>query len=271
MSASGLDRLAWPVLLGRWMDLARASLSLPDDADGRAWQASIEPLVTLQATTFALGDLARIDPLDRPFARDRAAVLVRDASAELDRAWRGTTMPDALLEAAGEARAALDAAPFAAPRVFERPAGAEPIDVSGALGDAVLAAATEDPRGTLLVVPPGTPVMPGAPVLWWTERTDPPGVVEAARACGLAVADEDEHAAGPQVYRELDERGRFVRDVVAPVAGDLRAGLPLLLPILDEGRLVTDAFPEPAAVRRERHRAALDGRTAIPLVHDEDA
>lgn len=220
----GLDPLTdigtWAALLGHWTALVKAGeglvLAAPDDPDSSRWRDSIPEVVTLQSVTFALGDLARLPEVDRPLARDRADLAVTAAAAALDRCWHGVEMPTSILEIAADARRAVDLAVYAGLRwiVHDGPGpGRVPAVDPEADPDAG--------RGTLAMMIPGTIVLPGEPVAWWTERSRPPGFEGA----GWRVAE------GPpvQVYRELDEAGRVLGDLVAGLDA-LPAGLPLIAP-----------------------------------------
>ena len=70
------EALSWTALLTRWIDFARASVAIPESSEGPRWRESVAPVVNLQAVTFALADLDELAEVDRPFALDRAAVLM---------------------------------------------------------------------------------------------------------------------------------------------------------------------------------------------------
>ncbi len=242
--------LAWAGLLGRWLDFAKASVALPDDGDGGRWKRSVVPFIEMQATIWALRELETLDVADRPFARDRAERMVRSASAALGRAWGDVPMPPELVELQNDATIALREALYAGlvelvwpgPGPFVVPA----IDV-GPL------------RGTLALMPPGSLAMPGEPVAWFSER-DP----VAIEGCDARVAKR-----ARQVYRELDERGRIMRDVIAPLEGALQPGLPMLVALSIDGAAV-GRFLHPAEEWLAMQRRALDGRSVIPVVVHEE-
>ena len=102
--------LTWAVLLGRWTDFARAAVALPRDADGDRWRASVAPVIGLQAVTFALGDLDRLEPAERALGLDRAEVLIGRYSGELHEHWRGVPMHGELVRLIEDAMAALASA-----------------------------------------------------------------------------------------------------------------------------------------------------------------
>ncbi|MAB71850.1 MAG: hypothetical protein CMJ54_05035 [Planctomycetaceae bacterium] len=213
--------VTWTTLLGHWTDLVKAGegLKRSDVADDQAWRESIPEVIRLQAITFALAELDRIEVPDRGLARDRAAIGVEEASARLDDLWSGVSMPAALLDIASDASLALEAAVYAGLQ-WIRWRGAGRLEVPEI--DLEVAGTA----GTLACAQPGTILLPGEPVAWWTEREPPRELV------GEAFESE----AGPpvQIYRRLDEAGCATGDLVAPLA-DLPVGLPILVPISLDG------------------------------------
>jgi hypothetical protein len=107
MRALHPDNLTWAALLGRWVQFAQASLSLPADAEGERWRASVPCVINLQAVTFALGDLSELPPDELALGRDRAAVLIDENAAKLGSIWQGQSIPESLIEIERDARAAL--------------------------------------------------------------------------------------------------------------------------------------------------------------------
>lgn len=213
--------VTWTTLLGYWTDLVKAGegLKRSDDDDDRAWRASLPEVIRLQAITFALAEIDRLEIPDRGLARDRAAIGVEEASSRLDALWSGVPMPETLLEIASDAAVALEAAVYAGLR-WIRWGGRGLLEMPEVDLDAV---GTE---GTLACVQPGTMLLPGEPVAWWTDRAPPRELVGE----GFDVVP------GPavQIYRQLDDAGRAIGDLVAPLA-DLPVGLPLLVPISLDG------------------------------------
>lgn len=244
LSATGL---AWSTLLAHWLDFARSSVAIPDDAEGDRWRASVAAIINLQAVTFALAELDRVDAADRPFACDRASVLIQENAVVLESAWRGVSMPETLLEIGADARAALAASAYAGcvELVWE--------------GDGVLvmpmvpvAGPGADERGTLAVAQPGTLLMPGEPVAWWVNRDGAPIVA--------AVPGATERTGGVprQVYRQVGADGRIERDVVASILDDPPPGLPLLVPLYEDGRAIGH-FTLEAETWEGQQRAAMAG------------
>ena len=101
--------------------------------------------------------------------------------------------------------------------------------------------------------------MPGESVAWWSGRAAPRVPPEAAPQLST------ERGNAPlQVYRGLDERGRFTSDTVAPITDELLPGLPMLVPILLDG-VAIGRFLHDADAWLAMQRAALDGRASIPV------
>ena len=245
----------WSALLGHWMALVKAGEGLvraaPDDLDAARWRASIPEVVTLQAITFALGELARLPEADRPLARDRADLGVTSAASTLDQVWRGVEMPESVLEIAADARRAVEQAVYA---------GLQWIVLGGTTRARMpvvdLDADPDADRGTLAVMLPGALVGPGlAVVLWWEGSW--PAALEGA---GWEVVE------GPpvQVYRELDEQGRVVGDLVASL-DDLPAGLPLLAPIVLDGRPIGRPTVDPESWAAANDRAFAEADAEVPV------
>ena len=255
-----LEPIAWIALVARWVEVARASRAIPS-ADARL-RDSIAPLIAIEATTAALGELASVAEHERAHARDLAEISIRKAAEELDRLWRGDEWPDEISEACALAERALRHAVYAGlEELVVTGDGALELDTldAAALGFDEEDAATH--RGTLAAMPPGSIAMPGEPIAWWCGRPAPafdhPRVVRRAAAEPV------------QVYRELDERGRFVADRIASIEDDVAAGLPMLTPLLLEGTRI-GRFLQPRDAWLAMQRAALAGRPAIP-VHDARA
>lgn len=248
--------MAWVALLGRWIEFAKASVALPDDGDEGRWKRSVTPFIELQATVWALRELAELAEEDRPVARDRAEVTVRRANATLSGVWGSHPMPGSILELIEDAEVALRTAIYAGLQeiIWEGEGAYEVPPLPGVVDDD-----DEAPRGTLALMPPGSLAMPGEPIGWFTERpaVELPGcVTRPARAA-------------TQVYREIDEAGQFVRDVVAPLEGDIPAGLPMLVAHSIAGLAVRRPRHAPETHRSEwlaLQRGGMAGRSTIPVV-----
>ena len=242
------EALTWTALLARWMDFARASLAMPEDAEGERWRAAVPAVINLQAVTFALAELAQLSVDERPYGRDRAELLIRENAAKLEEIWRGQSMPPSLLEISADARAVLEASVYAGAVELIWPGPGEMVMPPVPIGS---------PIGTLAVMQPGTIVMPGEPVAWWVDR-DGESIVGALPGCTAAG-----RALPRQVYRQLDENGMIERDVVAPITAEPEPGLPLLVPLYEQGREIGH-FTLDAETWLARQRAAMTGRR-IPL------
>jgi len=254
------DQLTWAVLLARWTDFARSAVALPKDGEGGRVRESVAPMIGLQAIVFALGEVHRLPASERSLGLDRAEVLIARHVRELHDAWRGHAMPRELQILISDARGALAAA-----RAFgtewivldERLVAPDPIPLAQRLIDAGF-------DGVVLAAAPGTVLFRGAPLLFATPHLDqePSGPF-----AGCAARD----AAGPrQVYRQADDAGRPLRDLLLPMDETLPAGRPLLLPVIEEGRLVAEFDPAQADAWRAEQERWLDGRT-LPVVEGQAA
>ena len=259
------EALGWAALLAQWMTFAKANATPIDSGDvDERLARSVTSVITLQAVTHALGDLARTHVDERAFARDRSEVLVREHAGKLDDIWRGEMMPEALLEVEAAARVALTRAPYADARMLVWTGGAE----EGAPGEMWVMPETPDPgpssshvdqRGTLLVMQPGTVAMPGEVVAWWSERTLDDGHEFDAWLAQVRTADGIEERTAdvpPQIYRQINDDGQITGDVVTPVWHEPSPGLPLLVPILALGEEVGQ-FTVDADEWEMRQRAAM--------------
>jgi hypothetical protein len=220
-----MDGLSWSVLLARWTEFAQASLALPRDQEGGRWRAAVAPIIGLQATAFALADLGRLAPADRPLALERAEAGIRAHAAEIHALWTGEPLPESVAEVIDDARAALRLAASAgsewrvATDDFVAP---DPTPIAQAARDAGF-------EGDLWMAAPGTRLARGAPCAFARPDTN-----------ALAIDDANGPAwsAQRQCYRQIDDAGRVTADLVAPVEAGLPAGRPLLVPVIEAGRLV---------------------------------
>jgi hypothetical protein len=279
VSQPPLEPIAWIALVARWTELARASRAIPIAAT--RLRDSIAHLIAIEATTAALGELTQVPEIDRPHARALAEVSIRRAAGELDRLWRGEEWPIELLDACEAAEHALRRAiyagleallvvgpePFEVPEVevreVEVPEVDAPLSASGTRA-LLLGYSESDPsthRGTLAAMPPGSIAMPGEPIAWWCGRAAPFGA-DGSLPSGLAHVV---HTEPLQVYRGLDERGRFTADTLAPITDELLPGLPMLVPLLLDGVRI-GRFLQPRDAWLAMQRAALAGRPTIPVV-----
>lgn len=100
-------KLTWAALLGRWVQMARAAVALPDDAEGRAWRASIPHIISLQAVTMALGEAGELDADERALGIDRARILIERAREGLAEAFDAEATHPMVRELLDDAAAAL--------------------------------------------------------------------------------------------------------------------------------------------------------------------
>lgn len=250
---TALEPIAWVALVARWVEVARASRAIPPGHE--RLRDSIAPLIAIEANTAALAELARIPEPDRAHARDLAELSIRAAAGDLDRLWRGEEWPDELHSACEAAERALRLAVYAGLEALVV-AGEGSLEVPDLGLSAIVEGVDPDARGTLAAMPPGSIAMPGEPVAWWCGRPAP--IVSHPRLIR-------QHGAEPlQVYRALDERGRFVADRIAPIEADVAAGLPMLVPILLDGVRI-GRFLHSADAWLAMQRAALGGRDTIPV------
>jgi hypothetical protein len=103
--------LTWTVLLAGFARLAKASLALPADQLGERWRTTIPSIIALQSVTFALADVHRLDPAERPLALDKAEILITEHERLIRGLWSAApVLPDSLADLIIDARAALHAA-----------------------------------------------------------------------------------------------------------------------------------------------------------------
>lgn len=248
--------LSWTALLGQWVDFARASLALPDNAEGRRWQDSVTPIITLQAVTFALGELDTLAVTDRAHAADRASVLIKQQAEAIEHVWGDAeALPPMIDDVLDAALSTLQRQTAVTELIWPGPGMLEVPEVS-----------IEHCAGTLLLMQPGTLALPGEPVASWQG--------DAAIHIDIAGAI---HAPGPvarQVYRVFDDH-RIVRDVIVAADADnppVDSGshsqhlvLPLLVPLFVNGERVGHfTLDRESWVRTQRD--ALD-TGAIPVEH----
>ena len=101
---STLPDLKWPALAAHWAVLAKASVKLPDDTDGRRWRGAVPSIIALQAVTLALQDLQAALHPDAPLYCDRAGHLIDEHSAKILRLWTPDPPPTPMIELIDDAR-----------------------------------------------------------------------------------------------------------------------------------------------------------------------
>ena len=235
MSELRPELLAWTTLLAHWIDLVKAGSGMPQTGEGFAWEESLGSIITLQATSFALGELDSIEECDRPLARDRAEVLIDSAVEALESTWGTVQMPGTLREIQATAEEALQQAVYAGvrwlrwngPGIWEVPEMEQP-----------------EAKGTLAIMQPGTLVLPGEPVAWFTERPAP-----ELDACLEVVPGE------PVQVQRVFEEGVFTHDRMTSLDARI-TGVPLLVPMCLCGRAIGH-FTVEADVWRKRQQEAM--------------
>lgn len=249
-----VDEMTWAALLGRWLDFARASVALPKDAEGQRWRLAVAPIITLQAVSFALRQLDDLPEDERALGLDRAEILVRQESRNLNEAWRGEPMPELLLELMSDARLALRSATIGAAVelvVIGSDGGgsftAEACRVVPAYGAALDVIDAAKFGGEIHLAQPGTLLAPGEVMgfvvggsarAWRRQRLNAaeafqgelPALAEALMPFRVRYVDRPR-----QVYRQTDAQGRITGDVAAPLVGDPLAGQPLLARVWCDG------------------------------------
>ena len=220
--------VSWAALLGRWMEFAQASAALPKTREGDQWRASVTPMITLQAVTFALSEMEQVEASERLLGWDRGEMLCEDAIDQLDQAW-GPAAPPELIEVVEQAEAALTdvlgrfslVLVQTQPDVLIMPS----IDIIDSVGACTLAAE-------------GTPIMPGSPMGWWAD-------VELDQVRSLQLPGVLQLLRSPvQVWRCRDDQEQFSEDVVTDLGTDCDDGLPLLVPRVLDGMPLSDPLPE---------------------------
>lgn len=232
--------VSWTTLLAGWTEFARSAVALPDSPDSDRWRASVAPAIALHATAMALGELTRLDPEERPLAMDRSELTIREQAARLNETWRAEPMPGSLTELIDDARLAWETALHEGSEwtvESDRFVAIHPADLAEKLLDAGFV-------GEVLVPAPGVPLFKGSVCATARERDGGPvddeiaAIVRAFLTKCEGKASKHPAASLPlrQVYRQFDfAKGGPVRDLVAPVVGDLPPGQPLLVPVVSGG------------------------------------
>lgn len=256
--------MTWAALLGKWTEFAQSALALPAEDEGGRLREAVPAIITLQAVTHALGELAGLDPDEAALGLDRAEILIRNNAGELNRIWRGRQMPEGLVELVEDAQAALAVVVAGGVEwlvASERLVAPHPGELAGAL---IAAGFT----GDLYLPTPGVPVFEGAPAGFMS------GADPESEAGGMVIAEVPfflmstggevtghESPAARQVYRQFDfSKGGPVRDVVRPMDAEPAPGQPLLVPVILGGRAQPVTLPIPGA----------DRQGPLPVVFEND-
>ncbi|MFG0258127.1 MAG: hypothetical protein ACF8GE_09520 [Phycisphaerales bacterium JB043] len=249
--SQAIDAIAWSALLARWIDWARSSVALPDDAEGSGWKSSLPHLIALQAITHALDELPSVIPADRPLALERAQVSIRSHAGDVHACWAGHPLPSSILTIVDEAHHALARA-HTLGRVFH-------VGHSGWIApDPTYWATALVERGfagDACAVMAGTLLAPGAPASWCADTSVEIPDIPGCALAGLLVR--------PQIYRQQTDDGE-VRDICGVFASELLPGLPLMVPVVERGAPIYE-FDERATHRWIEDQARAFGDDAPPL------
>jgi len=248
------DAMTWTALLSNWLEFAQASLTLPRDAEGKRWRQSVVSVITLQAVTFALRDLDRLPSAERPYARDKAEVLIDEHAETLRDIWRQTPMPAMIREVLQDARGAFARAAWAGVQELTW-RGSQPTVIPDLSAEALCDQLVNDGRGALAIAQPGTYIMPGEPLAWWCD-------LDNAELTLRNVLPDGKLSSPPfprQVVRQIQPDGRILRDVITSIDRDDIDGLPLLVPLIGNGQCI-GLFTLDADEWREAQREQLEDR-----------
>lgn len=217
------DALTWTALLAKWMEYAQAAKALPKGAEGARWRGAVPHVITLQAVTLALRDIEHVQEEDRAVARDRSAVMIAESQRAVGELWQEEGLPQALCELIADARDALAVAGMPGLKELVWPGPGEfvmpPLEGSGA---------PDVPGGTLFVMAPGTIAFPGECVALVAGRAVPEVSGTMQRSASRL----------HQLYRVVDEDGRFVETRSAPLDETVESALLLLMPVWIRGQRV---------------------------------
>lgn len=252
--------ITWSALLARWTEFAQSALALPKTGPAARWREAVPHIISLQAVTQALAELATIDHPEIPLALDRSELTIRHAAAGIDGLWQAEPLPPELADLIADARLAL---------AMGRTLGfawvvAADVLVADHPGELSMALAETEMVRDLLVPSPGVPLFATSPAAHlipsdWNARADELialvsdflGPRRDSRFSGLDVRH--------QVYRQFDfAKGGPVRDLVLPTEAGLPAGQPLLVPAITLGAIQPVSLPPRTPIR-------LD---PLPVVHE---
>lgn len=234
---SASQPLTWATLLAHWTAIAQTSAKLPPGAEGDRWRAAAAPIISLQAVTFALGDLDRVDraPGERAAGLDKAELLIRADASTLHSLWRSEPMPEELVALVQDAKTALTLASQAGVEWIVTVDRLVP-DHPGDLVDELVARGFS---GDLFLPVPGTVLFRNSPAGFCR---GPGGsrpeehVLRAVKEFLVDVSRPERRAGLRQVYRQFDfSKGGPVRDLVKSVAGEPVAGQAQLIPAILAG------------------------------------
>jgi hypothetical protein len=244
----------WSGLLAGYTELAQAAVALPADAAGTRWKRAVPSLIALHAVAHAIAEIDSLGAGERDVALDKGEVLVRQHAAELGEIWRSEATPPGVLELMEEARGALTLA---------TQSGVEWVVREGELvaphpGELAADLEAEGFAGDVYLPAPGVALFAGCPCGFVKERRGGPPAKKIAAAVG-AFLREAGIVAGPrpspimrQAYRQFDfAAGRAVRDLVLRMDAELEGGQPLLVAVLEGGKVQPVPLPPPPGYEQE--------------------
>ncbi len=242
------EAMTWAMLVARWTEFARSAVALPTDGAGGRWRESVPAIIGLQAIALALADLDEHElGDDRALAIDTASVGVDRHAQNLAAIWADEPWPEDLHELLEDARrAVLDAQASGLEWcVDDGPASLEhPAELAGFLEAIGFG-------GDLYLAAPGQRLSESCPCAFLRELGGGMPDEAAIEAVGGFLEANGvggvEVRRGPprQAYRQFDfAQGGPVRDLVAWMGGDPRAGQPLLVPVVLAGRTQPVALPQ---------------------------
>ena len=88
------------------------------------------------------------------------------------------------------------------------------------------------PQGTVGIAHPGTLLAPGTPLAWWAQ-SEPPSWL---KAIPIDQCQRTHPGVPHQVYRQLSDQGRYESDHVQSVLDEPVPGMPLIVPVSEEGQ-----------------------------------
>jgi len=244
------EPVSWSTLLAGWISFAQSAVALPNDEQGQRWRDSVAPTIGLHALAMALSEIDKVDPEERPLAMDKSEIAIKAHLSELNAIWRGESMPESIIELIEDAKDAWEIAlneGVAWIVSSERFVAFHPAQLASDLLDAGFV-------GEVLIATPGVEMFTGAPVaitrnaFGGQPEDDVLNLIQAfLSACDGEVEHPQIIRPICQVYRQFDFlKGGAIRDVVAPVIGQLQAGQPLLIPVVSGGEMGAVPLPPKA-------------------------
>ncbi|MBL4698121.1 MAG: hypothetical protein JKX70_04740 [Phycisphaerales bacterium] len=259
---------SWSTLLAGWIQFAQSAVALPKTEEGQRWRDSVAPTIGLHALAMALGEIDKVDPDERPLAIDKAEMGIKEHVTQLNEIWRSEPMPESIIDLVEDAKQAWEVAIHEGVVWVvksERFISFHP----GELGNALLEAGY---IGEVLIASPGIEMFAGAPIA--IARNNAGGqpeddvlrmIQDFLNACDGDLEHPQIIRPVCQVYRQFDflNPGK-VKDIVAPVTGDLQAGQPLLIPVVSGGEMCPVPLPPRAG-------KPLDSVEVVWLDEDQDS